>query len=345
MERVVVTHACAASIRFIHRLIYRLSTTRLKAFVIFCAGQTLFEGAIFVADRHHSGLLAIWISLISNILLTVLKLVAGLALASPVLLADGVHNAGDIIASVAALTSSMVSKKPADADHPYGHGKAEVVAAGLVAIILFLAAIWIAIQSVQALFAPPGHENWLALWAAALSLVWKQALYVYTIKVGKATGSKSVMATAYDNLADVYASLAAVIGIGLGLLGDRLNWAWGAYGDPVAGIIVALLILKLAYEMGRDAVDILMERTVPPEKLNRYEQLILALQDIKRIDRVRAREHGHYITVDVRVGIPGEYTIQQGHDIGRQIKQQIMDADSDVVEVMVHLNPWYGHTR
>jgi len=298
-----------------------------------------------VADRHHSGLLAIWISLISNILLTVLKLVAGLALASPVLLADGVHNAGDIIASVAALTSSMVSKKPADADHPYGHGKAEVVAAGLVAIILFLAAIWIAIQSVQALFAPPGHENWLALWAAALSLVWKQALYVYTIKVGKATGSKSVMATAYDNLADVYASLAAVIGIGLGLLGDRLNWAWGAYGDPVAGIIVALLILKLAYEMGRDAVDILMERTVPPEKLNRYEQLILALQDIKRIDRVRAREHGHYITVDVRVGIPGEYTIQQGHDIGRQIKQQIMDADSDVVEVMVHLNPWYGHTR
>jgi cation diffusion facilitator family transporter len=294
-----------------------------------------------VADRHHSGLFAIWISLVSNIILTILKLAAGLLLGSPVLLADGVHNAGDIIASTAALTSSMVSKKPADEDHPYGHGKAEVIASAFVAVILVLAAFWIGVQSIKALFEPPGQESWLALWAAVLSLVWKQALYIYTIRVGHAANSKSVLATAYDHLADVYASLAAVVGIGLGLLGHHYGWWWAVYGDPVAGIIVSLLVLKLAYEMGRESVDILMEHNVAAEKITRYEELILAMKEIKRIDRVRAREHGHYIIVDVRVGVPGEYTIQQGHDVSRQIKKRIMEEDLDVVEVLVHLNPWY----
>jgi len=293
-----------------------------------------------VATGHHSGLLAIWISLISNIVLTVMKVAAGLLLSSPVLLADGVHNAGDIIATIAALTSSMISNKPADDDHPYGHGKAEVVASAFVAVILALAAFWIAYQSIRALFEPAGGESWLALGAAFLSLVWKQGLYVYTIRIGKATNSKSVLATAYDHLADVYASLAAVIGIGLGILGEKLHWGWAAYGDPIAGIIVSLLVLKLAIEMGREAVDILMEHTVSPDKLAEYEALLRSDDHVKRIDRVRAREHGHYIIVDVRVGIPHDYTIQQGHDISRKLKKLIMDFDPQVIEVMIHLNPW-----
>jgi len=293
-----------------------------------------------VARVHHSGLLAIWISLVSNVVLTVVKILAGLLLSSPVLLADGVHNAGDIIATIAALTSSMISNKPADEDHPYGHGKAEVVASAFVAVILALAALWIGYQSILALFQPAGGESWLAFCAAMLSLVWKQGLYLYTIRVGKATNSKSVLATAYDHLADVYASLAAVIGIGLGLLGEKFHWGWAAYGDPIAGIIVSLLVLKLAVEIGRESVDVLMEHTVSPEKLAHYEALLRTDERVKRIDRVRAREHGHYIIVDVRVGIPSEYTIQQGHDLSRILKKLIMDFDPDVVEVMIHLNPW-----
>jgi len=291
-------------------------------------------------DERSSGFHAIWVSLISNVVLTVLKIAVGLLFASPVLVADGVHNAGDIIATVAALTSSMVSKKPADEDHPYGHGKAEVIASAMVAVILALAAFWIGWQSVLALFGSPETENWIPLVAAAVSLVWKQALYLYTIRIGRAEKSKSVLATAYDHLADVYASLAAVLGIGLALVGSRFEWRWAAYGDPTAGIIVSLLVLKLAYEIGKDAVDILMERTIPAEQLAKYEALIAKQDGIKRIDRVRAREHGHYIIVDVRVGVPSHYTIQQGHDICRQVKQSIMNSDPDVVEVMVHLNPW-----
>jgi cation diffusion facilitator family transporter len=301
----------------------------------------LFEGDIKVAETHNQRLTAIWVSLVSNVLLTLIKVAAGLLFASPVLLADGVHNAGDIIATVAALTSSMVSKKPADEDHPYGHGKAEVVASALVAVILILAAFWIGAQSVGALFREPEAESLLALGAALLSLIWKQALYVYTVRIGRDANSKSVLATAYDHLADVYASLAAVLGIGLAVVGDHYGWAWAAYGDPIAGIIVSLLVLRLALGMGREAVDILMEKNASAERMERYQTLIQEVGHIKRIDRVRAREHGHYITVDVRVGVPGNFTIQQGHDISREIKAKIMDADPDVIEVMVHLNPWY----
>ncbi|WP_238162374.1 cation diffusion facilitator family transporter [Cohnella sp. AR92] len=291
-------------------------------------------------SQPSKSLLAIWISLISNILLTLLKTGVGLAFGSSVLIADGIHNAGDIIATVAALTSSMVSKKPADDDHPYGHGKAEVVASAFVAIVLGLAAIWIGYHSIVSLTEPAASESTLPLVAAVISLLWKLALYVYTIRIGRQEKSKSVLATAYDHLADVYASLAAVLGIGLALIGNHMDWSWTAYGDPIAGIIVSLLVLKLAVEMGKEAVDILMERTVSAERLARYEKVIFELEPIKRMDRVRAREHGHYIIVDVRVGIPSYYTIQQGHDISREIKRCVMECDEDVIEVMVHLNPW-----
>ncbi|MFK7693675.1 cation diffusion facilitator family transporter [Paenibacillus sp. HJGM_3] len=284
---------------------------------------------------------AIWISLVSNIVLTVLKIVVGVLFRSQVLIADGIHNAGDVIASATAFGAMRISNQPADEDHPYGHGKAEVVGAGLVAVILALAAVWIGFQSIETLLGPPPEAHLIALVAAFISLIWKQALYVYTYRAGKQANSKSLLATAYDHLADVYASLAAVVGIGLALIGEMYDYTYLAYGDPASGIIVSLLVLKLAVEMGRESIDILMEKTVKPEQIDRYAQLVHAIPEVKRIDRLRAREHGHYILVDARVSIPGEYSIQEGHDISRKIKKVIMDADAQVDEVLIHINPWY----
>ncbi|TMV43845.1 cation transporter [Paenibacillus mesophilus] len=287
-------------------------------------------------------MLAVWISLLSNAALTVLKLLVGLLAGSQVLIADGVHNAGDVIATAAALSSMRISKRPADEDHPYGHGKAEVLGSGIVAIILGLAALYIGYHAVLAFFHEPGQASLLALAAAIVSVVWKQALYVYTMRIGRKENSKGLIATAYDHLADVYASIAAVIGIGLALIGDYYDIHYLAYGDPAAGIIVSVLVLKLAWHMAQEAIDILMEKTVSEEKLSEYTSLVRSIPQVKRIDRIRAREHGHYILVDVRVSIPGELSIQQGHDIARSIKRAIMDRHQEVDEVLIHLNPWYS---
>lgn len=289
----------------------------------------------------NAPILAGWISLISNIVLTILKIVVGTLFHSPVLLADGYHNAGDVVASGAALTSMRISQRPADEDHPYGHGKAEVISSAIVAIILGVAAIYIAYESVSAFFKEPEKASMIAFFTAIISLIWKQILYMYTIRIGKKVNSKGLLATAYDHLADVYASLAAVLGIGLALVGDFYNIHVLSYGDPIAGVIVTILVFKLAYGMGKEALDTLMEKSVSLERLDNFTALILTIPEVKRIDRLRAREHGHYVLVDLRVGVRGELTIQEGHDIVRKIKKTIMDEHHDVDEVLVHLNPWY----
>ncbi|MZQ82427.1 cation diffusion facilitator family transporter [Paenibacillus sp. 5J-6] len=291
--------------------------------------------------KKKASMLAIWISLASNVVLTAIKIIVGLLFNSQVLIADGIHNAGDVIATATAYSSMRVSSKPADRDHPYGHGKAEVLGAFIVAIILAGAAVYIGYHSIHALFKPAGEAHVIAFIAAVISLIWKQILYVYTMRIGKNMNSKGLIATAYDHLADVYASIAASVGIGLALLGDRFGYGFLAYGDPVAGIIVSILVLKLAYEMGQDSFGILMERSVSMTQIEEYAALIRSVPEIKRIDRLRAREHGHYILIDARLGVSGTLTIQEGHDIIRGIKQKIKSAHNDVDEVLVHLNPWY----
>ncbi|WNR45020.1 cation diffusion facilitator family transporter [Paenibacillus roseipurpureus] len=291
--------------------------------------------------KKTASMLAIWISLASNIVLTAIKIIVGLVFNSQVLIADGIHNAGDVIATATAYSSMRVSSKPADVDHPYGHGKAEVLGAFIVAIILGAAAIYMGYHSIHALFETASAAHVIALIAAIVSLIWKQILYVYTMRIGRRLQSKGLIATAYDHLADVYASIAASVGIGLALIGDHYDISYLAYGDPVAGIIVSFLVLKLAYEMGSESFDILMERSVSMAQVEQYAALIRSVPEVKRIDRLRAREHGHYILVDARLGVSGTMTIQAGHDIIRTIKRKIKETHTDVDEVLVHLNPWY----
>jgi cation diffusion facilitator family transporter len=292
-----------------------------------------------------SGIVAIWISLISNVFLTIAKFIVGMLTSSQVLVADALHNAGDVIATVATLTSSMVSKKPADEEHPYGHGKAEVIASFIVAIILAVAALYMVYHSIHALFEPAVRASWIALVAAFVSLVWKQALYRYCIHLGIEQKSKGLIATAKDHLADVYASIAAVVGIGAGLLGDAFSIAIFQVGDPLAGIVVSYFVLKLAYDMGKESIGILMEQNVPFPELIQFHHIVDTIPEVKRIDRIRAREHGHYVIVDIRVSVPNYLTVKEGHDVSRRIKESIMKENPNVEEVLVHLNPWFPESN
>ncbi|MFC4766841.1 cation diffusion facilitator family transporter [Effusibacillus consociatus] len=285
---------------------------------------------------------AAWIAVASNVLLTVLKLVVGYIFLSNALVADGYHSAADVLASVAVLIAMKVSNQPADEDHPYGHGKAEVIASGVVAGILTVAALEIGIGSIEAMTEPAHPPHWIAFAVASFSWVLKQILYRYTMGLGKRLNSAGLIATAVDHQADVIASIAAVLGIGAALIGKWVHIPLLYYADPLAGFVVALLILKLAYETGREAVEILMERTVEPEKIEAFKKTVLSVQHVKRLDRIRARAHGHYILVDVRVGVPGTITVQEGHDVARTIRDTIKREHPDVEEVLVHLNPWYG---
>lgn len=284
---------------------------------------------------------ASWISIAANIFLTVIKVGVGFWAGSDALFADGIHSAIDIVASVAALSALSIAYRPADEEHPYGHGKAEDLASSIVSLVLIVAGGYIAYSSVRGVFLPPHDLGQAALYVAIISLVMKEILYRYTKRLGDSLNSPALKALAQDHRSDIWGSWAAAIGVTGVLLGAHIHVSVLCYADPVAGFCVGLLILRTSYKMGTSAVNALMERNVDSELLESYKELVSSVSGIVSIDRLRARNLGHYILVDVRVSVQGDKSVQEGHDITLEVKTAIMDAYPEVSEVLVHLNPYY----
>ncbi|HEY2420554.1 MAG TPA: cation diffusion facilitator family transporter, partial [Neobacillus sp.] len=137
------------------------------------------------------------------------------------------------------------------------------------------------------------------------------------------------------------ASIAAAIGVFISIMGDRFGLPFLLYGDKVASIFVAFLIFKIAKEMLTEAFDILLERNINTEILQDYIDIVSKFTEVRRIDRIRAREHGHYVLVDMRISIDHFKTIKEGHDLSHAIKKKLMAKNDNIEEVLIHLNPYF----
>ncbi|WP_100486595.1 cation diffusion facilitator family transporter [Sporolactobacillus pectinivorans] len=294
-----------------------------------------------MAYESAQALFVAWISLISNFFLTLIKIGCGVLFHSTALIADGVHNGGDVIGSVAAIGSMKLSNHPADREHPYGHGKAEDISTAFIATILTGAAAFLIFEAIRALFDPATEVSVWALSAAIISTAWKWVLYVYTHRAAKKYHSKSLEATASDHLADIYASFAAAIGLSIGWVGEILNIPYSHFSDPIAGIVVSLLVLRIAIMMMIKSTNVLMESSVDELKQEEYKEVFLSFPQVKKIDILRAREHGNSILIDAQIRLPASYNIQEGDDITEEIRQKVMTRFPDVEEVLIHINPWY----
>lgn len=283
-----------------------------------------------------------WISVWANIILTVGKIAIGWLGNSDAVFADGLHSAADVFASVIVLLVIKIANKPADKEHPYGHGKAEVIVSGIVGIVLVLVSIYIIYEAISGFFHPIESPNILAMWIALFSYASKKYLYHYSLKVSNQYKSKAIEAIAFDHKADIVASLAAAFGVILSIIGAKLDFSILLYGDKVASIFVAYLIYKIAKEMLADAFDILLERNIDLKIVEDYMDIISAFPGVKRIDQIRGREHGHYILVDLRISIDHDKTIKQGHDLAKQIKFALMEKHDNIQEVFIHLNPYFS---
>jgi cation diffusion facilitator family transporter len=282
-----------------------------------------------------------WISLVSNILLTFGKITIGLYGKSDAVFADGIHSAADVFASVIVLLVIKISNKPADKEHPYGHGKAEVIVSEIVGILLLLVSFYVVYEGISGFFHPVETPRILAMWVAVFSFVAKLLLYRSSLKVANQQNSKAIEAIAFDHKADIVASIAAAIGVLLSLAGAWFNVHFLLYGDKVASIFVAYLIFKIAKEMLTEAFDILLERNIDTETLNEYVTVISQFSEVRRIDRIRARELGHYIMVDLRISIDHFKTIKEGHDLAKAIKDSLIGKYDNIDEVLIHLNPYF----
>ncbi|WDM03039.1 cation transporter [Alicyclobacillus cycloheptanicus] len=269
------------------------------------------------------------------------KGVVGLAAGSQALFADAVHSAADVVGSLAVIIGLRIASKPPDEDHPYGHGKAELISTAIVALFLLGAGIEVSVSSLRAFFQPPHPPALLAAWTAMAAIVIKEVMFQYTYRLGKRLNSKSLVASAYDHRSDVLSSVAACIGILLAILGRALHTRWLEHMDSAAGLLVALLVLRIGYGLVQDSVQTLMDKTAPVKDLRSYAACIRQIEGVRRVDDLRARDHGQYVIVDVEISVEASISVAAGHDIAAQVKQALQREFPRVSDVLVHVNPFY----
>jgi cation diffusion facilitator family transporter len=274
------------------------------------------------------------IGLITNIALAIFKLLAGIFGFSYAMIADGIHSLSDCLATGVVYIGLRIGERPPDKSHPYGHSNAETIAAFLVALIILATGIFVGISAIQLI----AHKHFetpatIALIAAVTSIAVKEGLFRYTLKVGKKNNSPAVIANAWDHRSDAYSSVAALAGI----LGARLAFS---YLDPIAGLIVSALIIKMSLTLLRSNIGILMDESPKPTVLDRIKAAVLEIDEVKAIDSVRVHPRGSIFTIDIEVAVDSNFTVEQGHKVASQVKHKLLNKIEHVQDVMVHVNPY-----
>ncbi|HBY09197.1 MAG TPA: cation transporter [Chloroflexi bacterium] len=283
------------------------------------------------------------IGLLANLLLAALKTSIGILGHSPALLADGINSTSDVAYYIVVSVFVRLANKPADDEHPYGHSQLESIGAlvvGSFVITTAVAIFWDAVNTIYELtIGEISYEgaSALALWVALFTVALKIILTIYTRQIGHQTRNASIMALAYDHRNDVFSASAAVIGITLG----RIGYPWV---DPLAGALVALVILRTGIEILRESTYDLMD-TVPGKALrDEIEELLAPDEQIKQIDEIHAHRFGPYLLVNITICVDGELTVRAGDEISTCVERELMQNIASVRQVHVHYHP-YPHPK
>jgi cation diffusion facilitator family transporter len=290
-------------------------------------------------ERFKQAQFAAMIGIVGNIVLAGIKWWAGVVSNSRALVADAVHSASDVAGSLAVYIGVKVAKEPPDEDHPYGHGKAESVAAIIVAVLLFLVGIEIFKSSVEAFFEPIESPKMLAIYATLLSIIVKEAMFRYKYRLGKKIKSDAIIINAYEHRSDVFSSIAALVGIGASIIGERAGVDWLVYADPVAGLLVSFLVLKMAWQLGSESIHNTLDHVLHYEDTLQLREMVMTVPGVKKLTSFQAREHGHYVIIDLKISVDPMITVEEGHRIGKEVKKKLME-EPNIQDVLVHINPY-----
>ncbi len=275
------------------------------------------------------------LGLFINVLVASAKITAGIFGNAYVLIADGIESALDIAGSVIIWGGLKVAARPPDATHPYGHGKAEPIAAVLVAIGVLAAALGIAIQSVRELFRPHHGPASFTLVVLIVVVMVKEVLYRYVIRLGRDVESTALQTDAWHHRTDALTSIAAFIGISVALIGGE---AWQG-ADDWAAIFACGLIGANGYRLLKPALYEIMDTAPRGEIIDRVRTAAAAVPGVMEIDKCFARKMGLSFYVDLHVKVNGNISVREGHDIAHQVKRAIQETDPRIADVLVHVEP------
>ena len=277
---------------------------------------------------------------VGNAMLLTFKFVAGIVGNSSAMIADAVHSLSDFVTDILVLVFVSISAKPQDQSHDYGHGKFETIASFLIALALMAAATGIVVSGFQkSLSWLEGNElkapGWIALWAALLSIAIKELLYQYTMHRARKLDSQVMVANAWHHRSDSLSSIGAAIGIGLAIwLGQR----WTVL-DPLASIVVGLMLVKVAYELLKTSMGELTECSLPEETENEIIEIILSFNDVGQLHNLRTRRIGNRIAIEAHVRMDGQLPLYVVHERATTIEQKLKERFGPTTHVSLHMEP------
>jgi cation diffusion facilitator family transporter len=288
-----------------------------------------------IANRLKRGLRATIIGLAVNMALATAKLVAGILGHSHALIADAVESLADIFSSLIVWRGLVVAAEPPDEDHPYGHGKAEPIAAAVVASILLLAAGWIATQASHGIAEPHPPPASFTLVVLVLVIVIKEGLFRFVVHESTSLESSAVRADAWHHRSDAITSLAAAIGISVAIFGGPRY----AAADDVAAIVAAGIVAWNGWRMLRPALNELMDRAPSPEVVGQIRRIAEGAPGVDCIEKCYVRKVGYDYFVDMHVQVDPQMTVERSHEIAHDVKDKIRSQIANVRDVLVHIEP------
>ncbi len=275
-----------------------------------------------------------------NVALLTFKFIAGIMGHSSAMIADAVHSLSDFVTDLVVLVFVSISAKPQDQSHDYGHGKFETIATFLIGLALVAAATGIVVPGVLKLMAWWGGETleapgWIALWAALLSIVVKEVLYQFTARKSRQLQSQVLMANAWHHRSDALSSIGAAVGIGGAIwLGNR----WTVL-DPLASIVVGLMLVKVAWELLKTSIGELTESSLPAETEQDIMQIIQSFADVQQPHNLRTRRIGNRIAIEAHVRMDGALPLNIVHERATAIEHKLKERFGDTTHVTLHMEP------
>lgn len=275
------------------------------------------------------------VTIAGNLVLSLLKLLAGILGHSGAMISDAVHSASDVFSTVVAVIGINISRKKSDKDHQYGHDRMECVAAIILAVILFATGIGIGISGLEQII--KGVEGskvpgLVALVAAVVSIATKEWMYWYTRGVARKINSGALMADAWHHRSDALSSVGAFIGI----LGARMGYQ---ILDPIASVVICIFIGKAAYDIFKDAVDKMVDKSCDEKTIQKMREVIASQAGVENIDLLQTRLFGAKIYVDIEIAADKTLSLENAHEIAQRVHDAVEKNFPLVKHCMVHVNP------
>ncbi|MBS0347103.1 MAG: cation transporter [Proteobacteria bacterium] len=299
----------------------------------FEAPSTAVPGETLDAERARKAQQATWVSVVVNVVLTVLQITVGLISHAQSLVADGMHTLSDLLGDFLVMFASRHGASPADELHPYGHGRYETAASLVLGLVLagvgagFLLTAAGRLQTLDAL--PELHP--MALWMALLTLAGKEGLFRYMLSVAQRLRSPMLVANAWHARADAASSLVVAVGIGGSLLGYR-------FLEPLGAALVGFMILRMGAMLGYEALRELIDTGVPPDEVAKIRATVTETPGVLDVHELRTRRMAHRVLVDAHVRVDARISVSEGHRIAELARHRVRSRHEDVLDVLVHVD-------